>query len=188
VSLKGRIRGLDARVEWLQDWGKLRKLAQQMRYLAAKKKIVDRAPELAVSLGLMPAPKPTPPPALPPKRESFPREDPRPSGIPRANSVQRPDSHATPPAAECATETSQGEAASAPGDASAHDAPPGGIVPRPPRASPAPPDQPIGQPLVQPFVPFQNGLIRWRQRGPEDDWEDDEPLEDEDYDPLAAES
>lgn len=193
MSLKGRVRGLETRVEWLQDWGELRKLAQQMRYLAAKKKIIEQAPEVAVRLGLMPPPKPASPPTMPPSRQqSLPPEGPRPSDILRADAVQRPGSHGTIPATEGAIAASQDKAAPAPGNAPLHDAPPRGIVPRsPPCASPPPGQLPVqlpAQPAVPPFVPIQNGLIRWRQRGPEDDWDDDEPLDDEDYDPLAAES
>jgi hypothetical protein len=194
VSLKGRIRSLDARVEWLQDWGELRRLAQKMRYLAAKKKIIERAPEVAVRLGLMP-PKPVPPPKTPPRPE---REGPRRERLPRSdvlpvNSLRPPESHKTMPASGCVADPAPREAARAPGDAPLHDAPPAGIVPRSPSGASSPAEQPPGQhlpgqPAVPTFVPIQNGMIRWRQRGPEDDWEDDGSLEDEDYDPLAAES
>jgi hypothetical protein len=189
VSLKARLRGLEARVEWLQDWGELRKLARQIRYLEAKEKIIERAPELAIRFGLMPPPKavPTPPapPQPPPKQEPH-REDPRPTDTIGVNSARRLDSHSrgVTPAPGCA-ETTLGAGSSGRRDASPGDAPPGEVVPRP--ASHAPPVL-LGQPVVQPFVPIQSGLVRWRQRGPEDDWDADEPLENEDYDPFADES
>jgi hypothetical protein len=190
MSLKGRIRSLDARVEWLQDWGELRRLAQQMRYLAAKKKIIERAPEVAVRLGLMP-PKPVTPSR--PEREGAHRERLPRSDVLPVNSRQPPEPHKTRPASGCVADPAQREAARAPSGAPLHDAPPAGIVPRSPPGPSSPPEHPPGQhlpgqPVVPTFVPIQNGMIRWRQRGPEDDWEDDGSLEDEDYDPLAAES
>ena len=87
-------------------------------------------------------------------------------------------------------ESGQREEPSAPWDASLHDAPRHEVVPRPPPAvsppeSPVAPEQPAEQLPEQPFVPIQDGLVRWRHRGPEDDWDDDETDEGEDYDPFA---
>lgn len=59
---------------------------------------------------------------------------------------------------------------------------------RPP-PHPSPPQETVVVPFVQPFEPIHNGLVRWRIRGPQDDWDDDddEEREEEDYDPFADE-
>ena len=70
--------------------------------------------------------------------------------------------------------------------------------PPPPKEARPPPSPPVlppaaetvaEVPLVQPFVPIQDGLVRWRIRGPQDDQDDDDdPPEDGDYDIFADSS
>jgi hypothetical protein len=103
MSLKARIRGLEAKVEWLERWGELRKVEQALKYRASVKKIVDYLtanPKVAVRLGIAdqvraqpehldladapPEPQPpeplpedsAPSPALPPKPEVWTHDPP----------------------------------------------------------------------------------------------------------------
>jgi hypothetical protein len=77
VSLKARIRGLEAKVEWLEQWGELRKIELQFKLQQKKREIADRlaanpkAAALFAAAGITfirPTPRPAPPPPLPPPR------------------------------------------------------------------------------------------------------------------------
>ena len=160
MSLKARLWRLEGQVEWLDDAGMLRKCELQLKLLAVKQRVIDRRPDLAVEWGLMPAP---------PEPKAAPPPAPKPTPPPPAEPPPpEPVAMAPPPP------SAQAPVARAP------------VVQ--PRASP--PEQPPEPPLVQPFEPIQSGLVRWRLRGPENDWDDDDDddrPEDEDYDPFADE-
>jgi hypothetical protein len=77
VSLKARIRGLEAKVEWLETRGELRKIELQFKLQQKKREIADRlaanpkAAALFAAAGITfirPTPRPAPPPPLPPPR------------------------------------------------------------------------------------------------------------------------
>jgi hypothetical protein len=99
VSLKARIRGLEAKVEWLEQWGELRKIELQFKLQQKKREIADRlaanpkAAALFAAAGITSIrPTPPPPPAPPPP--------PRPPPLPPPPShVESPSALRAPPPA-----------------------------------------------------------------------------------------
>ena len=55
MSLKARLRGLEAKVDWLERYGELRKVEQALKYRQSVKQVVDRLtanPQAAARLGV----------------------------------------------------------------------------------------------------------------------------------------
>jgi hypothetical protein len=100
VSLKARIRGLEAKVEWLEQWGELRKIELQFKLQQKKREIADRlaanpkAAALFAAAGITsirPTPRPAPPPPPPPL--------PPPRPPPPLSPVESPSALRAPPPA-----------------------------------------------------------------------------------------
>jgi hypothetical protein len=100
VSLKARIRGLEAKVEWLETRGELRKIELQFKLQQKKREIADRlaanpkAAALFAAAGIKsirPTPRPAPPPPPPPL--------PPPRPPPPLSPVESPSALRAPPPA-----------------------------------------------------------------------------------------
>jgi hypothetical protein len=116
VSLKGRIRGLEARIEWLETRGELRKIELQFKLQQKKREIADRlaanpkAAALFAAAGITsirPTPRPPPPspPPLPPPPQLSPMEPPAAlrAPPPAGEEIVRPPTPAPSPKAEALT-------------------------------------------------------------------------------------
>ncbi|MFI5001219.1 MAG: hypothetical protein ACHQK9_15185 [Reyranellales bacterium] len=167
MSLKPRLRRLEAQVEWLDMWGEYRLAKAELDYRDMKQKVMDalaRDPDAAAKWAAAGYPKEFLPPRAPT----------RPPPTAHSHAPQAP---AEPPPAPPVQAIPPASAPMPP------EPPKKAEVPSPP-TSPAPPTEPF----VQPFEPIQNGLVRWRVPGAGDDRDDDEEdrrLEDEDYDVFA---
>jgi hypothetical protein len=157
VSLQARIRGLEARVEWLERWGELRKVEQALKYRRSVKQVVDRLtanPTAAARLGVADMV------GTLPGRDTASLAD----RIARSRLAVRPSTGPPKP--------------SPPGSPS-RDSPPPEPPPEEPVAAP-PPKTKVW--THDPPAHLQIEKVTWRRRGPEDDFDDEE---DEYDDPLG---
>jgi hypothetical protein len=155
VSLKGRIRGLEARIEWLETRGELRKIELQFKLQQKKREIADRlaanpkAAALFAAAGITSI-RPTPRPPLPPSPPPLPPPPP-------LSPVEPPAALRAPPPAE-------------------------EEIVRPPPPAPPPKTEAWTH---DPPEHLQIEKVTWRRCGAQDDLDDDdEEEEDEYYDPL----
>jgi hypothetical protein len=158
MSLKARIRGLEAKVEWLERWGELRKVEQALKYRESVKKIVDYLtanPKAAERLGVGDLVRA------------------QPGHLDLADAIARARAQAA--AADAAERATTGPPKPPPPKPPPPEPSPENPVPPPPALPPKaeawthdPPEH------------MQIEKVTWRMRGPQDDLDDEE----EEYDVL----
>ena len=161
MSLKARLRSLEAKVEWLERWGELRKVESALKYRQSTRQIVDQLeanPKAAARLGVadMVGTRPG-----------------RSAGRTLADVIA--DGRARAARADAAVPAATG--------------PPLEKPPKKPAAAPSPPPSPL--PMSSPKTEawthdppehMQIEKVTWRRRGPEDDLDDEE----EEYDAFGG--
>jgi hypothetical protein len=163
MSLKARIRGLEAKVEWLERWGELRKVDRALKYRQSVKKIVDYLtanPKAAERLGVGDLVRA------------------QPGHLDLADAIARARAQAA--AADAAAYAAERATTGPPKPSPPEPPPPDSPSEKPPSALP---------PKVEawthdPPEHLQIEKVTWRMRGPQDEL-DDEEEEDGYYDPFS---
>ena len=158
MSLKARLRSLEAKVDWLERYGELRKVEQALKYRQSVKQVVDRLtanPTVAARFGIT---------DLPRGRLALADAIAAGRAAQAAAAVPAAPRHPPPPPPE---------------------RPPPDSPPEEPVAASSPP---ASSPKTEawthdPPEHMQIEKVTWGRRGPQDDLDDDE--EDEYYDPLG---
>ena len=159
MSLKGRLRRLDAGVRWLETEGAFIVIEARIKYVEMTQDIADRAvadPVVATEWKRI-----FPSVPLPPPRVSVRPPAPKPIIAPRPVVV--------PPLPE--GEQRLPVAAPAPAPSAVIEA---RLPPPPPPRPPDPPAPMPGMPVSPPSPDMEIRPVHWRQRGPQDDYGDDD--------------
>ena len=161
MSLKARIRSLEAKVEWLERWGELRQVDKALKYRQSVKQIVDfleANPTAAARLGVADLTRVRP---------------------------GRPDLADVLARARAAQADADVPAPPRPPPPPPPELPPPDSPPEKPATAPPPASPPKTEAWTHdPPEHLQIEKVTWRMRGPQDDLDDDDEQEDDYYDPL----
>ncbi|MEI6200946.1 MAG: hypothetical protein WCP68_03250 [Enhydrobacter sp.] len=187
MSLKGRLRPLARRVEWLETEGRFRRIALMIKILEMKQEIADRLATDPAAAAQWKKDYPNVPCELPPPSPHLRPRAPEPEAAPRVVPIGRDAAVPAAPQDEESADRSTNTGLTLRSERLE------GPEPAPPPA-PTPAPRPVmpGQPVAPPPPDMEIRPVHWRPRGARDYYDEDEPPGTNgrcitEYDPLRDE-